>query len=337
MFSFDTFIGFRKWSRLENTSHALIGLSGYLHEHGKVQEPLHIPNYQVELPEIYEQYFIYLEKIKEITPAQISNIRRVLASFHHYNERQKLSLCALKIQHLDAFMGEFKVAKTTLRTYRYHLRGFLKYLCHERKILKKDLAPLLVGAPVFNQKKPPRFLRPHEVQQLFSSLKLSTAVDIRTYAMVHLAYTLGLRPIEISRITLKHISFSDGELTIEERKSKNPIVLSLPEPTLKAIAAYVYKARPKTQHRHLFVTHFKPHRPVAPGTVVCAIRKAMRKAGLASSAYWLRHTYAQTLLNHGRNIYEIKEMMGHENIQSSQTYLHIDTELMRKVIFNETL
>jgi len=243
----------------------------------------------------------------------------------------------LKIEHLDAFMGEFKVARTTLRIYRYYVRGFLKYLYAERKIIKKDLTSLLVGPPLFAHKKPPKFLRPQEVQKLFSNLKLVTSVDIRTYAMIHLAYTLGIRPIEISRITLDHVSFTMEELTIKERKTKNPTILPLPKQTVKAIAAYVFRARPKTDYRHIFVTYYKPHAPVRPGTVAGAIGKAMKKAGLSSSAYWLRHTYAQNLLGIGRSIYEIKEMMGHQNIQSTQRYLYIDTERMRKVLFNESL
>ena len=292
---------------------------------------------QGRLPDIYEQYFLYLAHTREISQTQITNVRRVLTSLYDYLENHKLSLAALKIEHLDAFMGEFKVARTTLRIYRYYVRGFLKYLYAERKMIKKDLATLLVGPPLFAHKKPPKFLRPQEVQKLFSNLKLVTSVDILTYAMIHLAYTLGIRPKEISRTTLDHISFSDGELTIKERKTENPTVLPLSKQTLKAIAAYVYKARPETQYRHVFVTHYRPHRPVASGTVVCAIRRAMIKAGLSSSAYWLRHTYAQNLLQIGRSIYDIKEMLGHKNIQSSQVYLHIDTELMRKVLFNETL
>jgi len=51
----------------------------------------------------------------------------------------------------------------------------------------------------------------------------------------------------------------------------------------------------------------------------------------------LRHSYAQHLLHIGSTIYEIKEMMGHESIQSTQRYLHIHTEMMRKVLFDETL
>ena len=289
------------------------------------------------LPDIYEQYFLYLEHTREISQSQISSVRRVLASLHDYLEKQKLSLSSLKIEHLDAFMGEFKVARTTRRIYRSLLRGFLKYLYGGKKVIRKDLASLLVGPPLFAHKKPPKFLRPQEVKKLFSNLKLSTSVDIRTYAMIHLAYSLGLRPKEISRVTLDHVSFTMGELTIKERKTKTPTILPLPKQTVKAIAAYVFRARPKTEIRHIFVTYYKPHSPVRPGTVAGAIGKAMKKAGLSSSAYWLRHTYAQNLLGMGRTIYEIKEMMGHQNIQCTQRYLYIDTERMRKVLFNETL
>jgi len=292
---------------------------------------------QSRLPDIYEQYFLYLAHTREISQSQITTAKRVLVSLHGYLESHKLRLSRLKIEHLDAFMGEFKVAKTTLRIYRSYVRGFLKYLYAERKIIKKDLAPLLIGPPLFAQIKPPKFLRPQEIQKLFSSLKLVTSVDIRTYAMTYLAYSLGLRPKEISRITLDHVSFTRGELTIKERKTTTPTILPLPKQTLRAIAAYVFKARPKTEYRHIFVTYYRPHSPVRPETVAGAIGKAMKKAGLSSSAYWLRHTYAQNLLGMGRTIYEIKEMMGHENIQCTQRYLYIDTERMRKVLFNETL
>jgi site-specific recombinase XerD len=234
-------------------------------------------------------------------------------------------------------MGEFKLALSTRRVYRHHLRGFLKYLYREGGIIKKDLAPLLVGSPMFAEPTPPKFLRPEEVKKLFSSLKLSTPADIRTYAIVHLSYTLGLRPVEITRITLDDISFKKGELTLPDRKAGNPITLPVPENTLKAVAAYVLKARPKSPNRHIFLSCYFPYKPMNSGTVVGYLSKIMKRAGLSSSGYWLRHTYAQNLLETGRSIYEIKEMLGHQSIQSSHRYIYIHTELMRKVLFNETL
>jgi len=281
--------------------------------------------------------FRYLEQARAVSKGAIKGTRRVLASFHDYLEIEKIGLCTLKIEHLDLFMAKFKVAPNTRRTYRQHLKGFLKYLCYEKKILRKDLASLLVGAPLFDQVKPPKFLRPQEVERLFSDLQLSTDTDVRTCAMVYLAYTLGLRPIEISKITLDDIFFSDGNLRVPDRKTKNPVVLPLPEMTIKAVAVYITSARPKTPFRQLFLTCQNPIRPVSSNTVIYYVGKAMKDAGLSSSAYWLRHTYAQNLLKIGRSIFEIKEMLGHQNIQSSQAYLHIDTKLMRKVLFNETL
>jgi site-specific recombinase XerD len=234
-------------------------------------------------------------------------------------------------------MASFKLSQNTHKTYRYHLRGFLKYLYHERRIIKRDLAPLLLGPPQFAQRKLPRFLRPKQVKKLFDCLELSTPTQKRTYAMVHLVYSLGLRPVEVSRITLDDISFKKGELALTKRKKGNPGTLPVAENTIKAIALYLSKDRPKSLSRELFLTHHFPYHPVSSNTVTGYISKAMKQAGLPSSAYWLRHTYAQNLLHMGRSIYEVKEMMGHQNIQSTHRYLHINTELMRKVLFHEEL
>lgn len=188
----------------------------------------------------------------------------MLLRFYAYLQNKHIELCALGIEHLDGFMATFKVAQSSLKNYRHYLRGFLKYLHHEKGILKKVLAPLLVGSPLFDQGKPPRFLRPGEVKKLFGSLSLSTPLDIRDYALVHLSYTLGLRPVEISRATLDDLSFKKRELALRERKADHPITLPVPENTLKAIAAYVLKARPKnSRYRHLFLSFQPPYKPLS--------------------------------------------------------------------------
>jgi site-specific recombinase XerD len=311
--------------------------SEHLYRNGKSEQPSKNRKQQIRLPDIYEHYLLYHKQSLPVSDHHAKNVRRVLTYFHEYLNRHYIVLSALKIEHLDAFMGEFDSALSTRRVYRSCLRGFLKYLYHEKEIIRKDLATLLVGPPMFAEPTPPKFLRAEEVKRLFSSLKLSTPGDIRTYAIVHLIYTLGLRPVEITRITLDDISFQKGELTLPDRKAHNPITLPVPENTLKAIAAYVLKARAKSPDRHIFLTCNSPYRPMSSGTVTLCLSKVMKKAGLPCSGYWLRHTYAQNLLETGRSIYEIKEMLGHQSIQSSHRYIYIHTELMRKVLFNETL
>ena len=338
MFTLETFTCFRGHTGIMSAG-PIISLSMYLHEKGSIEQPLMMPNYQVPLPDVYEQYFIYLGQTKTFGGNYILTSRRVLASFHSYLEQHRVKLPSIKVEHLDAFLAEFikPFAVATRTGYLSHLRGFLKYLYNERKVLNKDLAPMLAGPRVLTRSNPPRFLRSGEIQRLFESIKPDTPSGIRTYAMAHLACFLGLRPIEISQITLDDVSFKKAQLTLPQRKTNQPVILPIPENTLKAIAAYVLNVRPKTAHRELFLTCYAPYRPIRSHHVSFYISEAMKKAGLSSSPYALRHSYARNLLLTGRSIYEIKEMMGHENIESTQRYLYIDTELMRKVILNETL
>jgi hypothetical protein len=209
MFTFDTLKRFRKYTSHNNPSGAIRELSLYLFENGRIHQALQIPCYHIDLPEVYEQYLIYHEKSLKVSSIKIRHIRKVLTSFYEFLERLHIELGDLKVDHIEAFMAKRheRLAPATCKAYRFYLHGFLKYLYHERKILPQDPAPLLVGARLFDKSKSVEFLQPQELQKLFSNLKLTTPTHIRTYAMVHLAYYMGLRPGEISRINVDDIDF----------------------------------------------------------------------------------------------------------------------------------
>jgi site-specific recombinase XerD len=317
---------------------AINGLARYLFCQGKIPQPLANRPPPIDLPKVYEDYLSYQQTHRQATTRRISSIKRVLVAFDQYLQAHKIDLGSLKIEQVDAFMAEFLApfAAASCKIYRCNLRGFLKYLYHERSIIKRDLACFVVGRREYAQAKPPKFLRPKEIRKLFAGLTIDSASDIRTYALVQLAYTMGLRPKEISQISLDDISFSTQQLKVTERKGTNPVDLPMPEHTVKAIAAYVIGARPQSEHRRVFLTMLPPFRPMSPNGVGGHITKAMRKAGLSSTAYWLRHTYAQNLLESDTSIFEIKEMLGHDKIESTKLYLHVHIKLMRKVLFDET-
>jgi site-specific recombinase XerD len=334
LFTVKTCEDFKKISGLLTTA-AVNGLSRYLVERGQLKTPLPQRAPPRKLSGIFEDYLQYRQDGHQTDARQLNGIRRVLSALCDYFNQHGITAGRLRIEQLDAFMAEFcqPFCPGTCGNYRSIVRGFLSYLYQPRGILKKDLAPLLIGAPQFGKAKPPKFLRSHEVQQLFESLSVTSPKDLRTYAMVHLAYTLGLRPVEISLIRLDDIAFKKAQLSVEDRKNEQPLKLPIPEQTLKAIVAYMVGGRPKSKDRHLFLSLSAPH----GGLVGRYIQEAMHKAGLSSTAYWLRHSYAQHLLSSGASIYEIKEMLGHRHIESSRKYLHIHTDLMREVILDEAL
>ncbi len=290
------------------------------------------------LPTEYEQYLDYY-RAQVRSKLTVQGVWRILSGFDIYLRKSNISLHKISIEQVDYFLALYNknYANGTSRTYRSHLRKFLKYLYQEGYI-KKDLAPLVVSPPEFARSKPPKFLRPNEVQKLFDGLDFSVAGDLRTYAAMHLAYYLGLRPKEISLITLDDISFRQKEIFIRSRKNYSPAHLPLPDDTIKAITAYIVGGRPKSEHRILFLQLIPPYNPVnKKNDITRSIREYIQKNNLSVSTYWLRHSYAQNLLESGASIYEIKEMMGHKSIDSTRKYLSIHINLMREVILDETL
>jgi len=324
---------FHKSTKCELT--AVRGFCRYLVKQKKIVAPIEKEKYQ--LADIYEAYLHYYTTARQVNNRRIQSIRRVLAIFQDYLENKKIKLNSLTIEHLDAFFAEFNggFSPATCQVYRSIVRGFLSYLFHQRQILKRDLTPLVVGAHMFAQAKPPTFLRADELKKLFDNIDLSSQSGLRTYAMLQLAYTLGLRPIEICQMTLDDISFGKAELNINWRKGCNPLKLPLAEVTIKAIAAYIIGARPQSAHRTLFLSLRPPYAPITPTTVHYYFKTTMHKVNPAASVYWLRHTYAQNLLEAGASLFEIKELLGHDSIEATRKYLLIHIKLMREVLFDE--
>ena len=336
LFTYETLKAFESESRLKSVRLApLIGLARYLYENDQLDEP--VKNPREALPHIYEEYLGHYKDTRNVTQGMIRTCWNVFSGLHRYLDDDDLS--TLTLEQIDAFLNHYNAGYShkSQRIHRGCLRGFLQYLYYQRSFLQRDLSAFLTGPPFYAQAKPPRFLRPEEVEHFFSSLCWERPRDIRCNAMIYLAYTLGLRPKEISLITLDDISFAKKKIVLPNRKNTVHLHLPLPEEALKAVAIYMAHARPQIKHRTLFLNLTAPYRPISHYTVSYDISASLHKAGLSESAYCLRHTYAQNLLEAGASIFQVKEMLGHDRIQTTQRYIHVHTRLMRKRLFDETL
>jgi hypothetical protein len=105
LFTVDTLKDFRTHTTLPHPSRALRGLSGYLYAEGKIPQPLRLPNYQIDLPDSYEEYLRYHEQSTQIPYRQIKQIRRVLTSLHQYLHQHTIALSRLTIEQVDSFLA----------------------------------------------------------------------------------------------------------------------------------------------------------------------------------------------------------------------------------------
>jgi len=285
IFTLETLDWFQKEKGIKRIG-PVSSLSRYLYKQGKIPVPLG-GQAPAALPSLFADYLLYRRKYHQSHVRALQGIQRVLGAFAHYLAQNDIKITSLGIEQIDAFLADFlkNIAEGTRRLYRGHLRGFLNYLFHERGVLSKDLAVLITGPPLFEQSKPPKFLRADEIEKLFAALKYWTAGQLRTAAAVHLAYMLGLRPCEICSLTLDDINFGRAQVYLHHGKNNRPDQLPLPEPAIKAIAAYLVGGRAQSPHRKLFLTLQPPYRPAHPGTIAGCIQRCMQSAGLNASAY----------------------------------------------------
>jgi len=319
---------------------SVIALSKYLCEQGEIPQAIKRSNRT--LPAVYEEYIRHYERVQRIGESRIEQTRRILCALDEYLSRAHIKLGKINIEHIDAFLAEHNkdLGSKSAANYRSCLKGFLRWLHQVKQVFTRDLAALIVSAPSYGRSKPPRFLRPNEMRTLFeveAKQQDLSALKLRNRAILYLAVALGLRPIEISLIALDDVHFSEAEISLPNRKNDEHLALPLPEYAIKAIAAYIVGGRPQSKHRRLFLSVHTPFGPLPAPQVSKCISRLVHKANSKASAYWLRHTYAQNLLESGASIFEIKTMLGHEKIESTGRYIHIHLSLMRKVLFDETL
>lgn len=191
-----------------------------------------------------------------------------------------------------------------------------------------------ISSPVcWQQSSLPKALTPTEVEQLVASLGRPGPLMRRADAMVRCALDLGLRIGEVACLCLDDIDWRAGTITLRRTKGRREDVMPLPEPTGRAIAAYLFEERPQTQHRMVFASHKTPReRCICAALVGKTIREAYARAGLAhTSAHLLRHTMASRLLAGGSSLKEVADVLRHRSLNATLVYAKLDSRRLVEV------
>ena len=152
--------------------------------------------------------------------------------------------------------------------------------------------------------------------------------------MLHLMAHYGLRPGEITRLTIDSIHWEDRMLLVEQPKTRSWLTLPLLDETLDLLRRYLEEGRRQTQRAELFSATRAPYRPVSHGAINQVFKNRARKAGLPithASPYSLRHSFAMRLFARGVGIKAIGDLMGHGSLVSTFVYLRLQTKMLREV------
>lgn len=181
----------------------------------------------------------------------------------------------------------------------------------------------------------PKALSNTQVVAFLKAFDCTYPVGMRDYAIAHCLLDLGLRGREVTYLTLDSVDWHSATLTISTNKSKRVQQLPLPILTGQAIAQYLFKGRPQTSSRTLFIRHRAPFNdPLSVPAIRNAMNRAFVRCGLRNqfcNTHVLRSTAATRLQNAGASIKEIADLLRHQSLDTAKTYARVDIKCLRTV------
>ena len=212
------------------------------------------------------------------------------------------------------------------------IRGFFKYMTNKKGLLEKNPVENLESSSL--PKTLPKYLSLDECTSLLNSV--SGKNSKRDYAALVLFLNCGMRLSELVAIDLSDVASDFITITGKGNKQRN---LFLNDACKDAINDYVTNERPFNNltddaRKALFVSQ-KGTR-MTSRAMQYVVEKRLNAAGLAEKKYSthkLRHTAATMMHKHGGvDIRVLQDVLGHENLGTTQIYTHIDSEQIKNAV-----
>ena len=144
----------------------------------------------------------------------------------------------------------------------------------------------------------------------------------------------GFRSAEVRRLRLDDIDWHRETMSPPRPKQRKVGTYPLTRAIGAAIIAYLRHARPTSQHRHVFLSLRRPHRPLSGEGLGTMVRVRQLRLGQKLKRYGphgLRHACATYLLAEGFTLKEIGDHLGHSMVRATEAYAKVDLLSLRQV------
>lgn len=213
------------------------------------------------------------------------------------------------------------------------IRSFFKYLYKEK--LVNNNPTTLISNPKLD-KRLPKYLNFEDTEKLLKAYDTDNYISIRNSLILEMLYSTGIRVSELVNIKMKDISILDTSIKIIGKGSKERIVY-FGNKCLVLIKKYLNISRDKLNKNNydyflLSNTGKKMNDRLIRKIVDDAA--SIAHLNIKISPHVLRHTFATHMLIDGSDIRSVQELLGHENLSTTQVYTHLTNEKIRSVYLN---
>jgi integrase/recombinase XerC len=276
-------------------------------------------------------FLSFLSAEKEASDHTVKNYQIDLREFSEALRAKEID----GISHLDiraflAFLKDRGYSKNSISRKLACVRSFFKYLLREN-VLTANPA-LNVSSPK-RDKRLPKFLDLSEITHLLEAPSKNSWKEKRDKAILETLYSSGLRVSELVGLNHDDVDIFSGLVRVRGKGKKERIV-PLGNVALQAVQNYLQMHPPKEDHagvkKPLFVNRSGGR--LTDRSIRRMILKYVRRIALNKevSPHMLRHSFATHMLDRGADLRSVQELLGHENLSTTQIYTHVTTKRLKE-------
>lgn len=277
-----------------------------------------------------DEFLEYLSVIKKHSVHTINNYKIDLIEFYEFNKESIKKIDREIVNKYMQYLYDKNVSKATISRKLSSLRSFYNYL-YKRDIISKNYFSMIKNPRKDNGL--PKFVKDVEIDKMFSIPDIKKTLGQRNLLIIRMLYSTGVRVSELINIKLNDIDINERTIKIFGKGSKERIVV-FGNNTKEILEIYLNNGRYRLDIRdseYLFLN--KDGNRLSDRYVRKIIDDIIFKASLQIhvSPHMLRHTFATDMLNNGADLVSVKELLGHESLNTTSIYTHVSDDKIREI------
>lgn len=284
--------------------------------------------------QLMEQFLRYLFVEKNASDLTLEHYSKDLYQFNEFLKQQSIEdFAAVSYLSVRSFLSELnhqEYARRSIARKLSALRSFYAYLLREGEIETSPLS--YIKTPKLDRKLP-NFLYIDEMQELLQIPDSSTTIGRRDIAILETLYASGMRVSELVKLNVDSLDLDNGIALVMGKGSKERYV-PLGDYAVFAMTEYIQHARSLmacSTEEALFINNRGSR--LSDRSVRRIISNAVKQMAEVRqvSPHTLRHTFATHLLEAGADLRTVQELLGHQNISTTQIYTHVTKDHLQSV------
>ena len=267
-------------------------------------------------------YLEYLKYERRLSDNTIDSYGENLLKLLNYVNKDILILNSDDIR--NYLLNSDATAKTKAH-YLSVFNSFYKYMVFNKKINNNPCEG--IKTPKL-EKRLPKYLTDDEINKLLD-IRLIKPIDYRNKAMLEVLYATGIRISELTNLEFNQIDLNDCTIRVLGKGKKDRIV-PLGNMAIHYLTLYIEEYRKfllKTKtSNYVFIN--KDGNKISRQGFFKILKQIAKTSGIEKeiSPHTLRHSFATHLLNNGADLRVIQELLGHENLVTTEIYSHLSNK-----------